>query len=83
MNITLDKLQVNKEGKIINIKNTSNVRRRLLDLGMIKESKIKALYHSPFNDPVAYLIRGTVIALRKEDAKNILISCVGDNDGIN
>lgn len=71
--ITLDKLPLNKAGKIIKTNVNKNLKRRLLDLGLIGDTKIKCLYKSPFNDPTAYLIRGSVIALRKSDTKDILI----------
>ncbi len=48
-----------------------NIKRRLLDLGVIEGTIIKCVLKSPFNDPLAYLIRGSVIAIRKEDVKKI------------
>ena len=48
-------------------------RRRLLDLGLVSNTAIEALQKSPSGDPTAYQIRGAVIALRKEDAFNILV----------
>lgn len=50
------------------------MRRRLQDIGLIEGTKVKCLQKSPAGDPVAYLIRGAVIALRSEDSSNILIS---------
>ncbi|MBO4897466.1 MAG: ferrous iron transport protein A [Clostridia bacterium] len=47
-------------------------RRRFLDLGMIKGTKVVPLFKSPAGDPTAYLVRSAVIAIRSEDAKNIL-----------
>ena len=47
-------------------------RRRFLDLGMIKGTKIVPLYRSPAGDPTAYLVRSAVIAVRRGDAKDIL-----------
>ena len=49
------------------------IQRRLLDLGIIEGTKIEVLHRSPLGDPVAYQIRGTVIALRKEEAKQIWV----------
>ncbi len=51
-----------------------NTKRRLHDMGLIKNTKVKCLQKSPFGDPVAYLIRGTVIALRSEDSSKIKIA---------
>ena len=47
--------------------------RRLLDLGLVPGTKITCLYSAPSGDPRAYLVRGAVIALRKIDAKHILL----------
>jgi len=48
-------------------------RQRLLDLGFIKGSEINIQDISPLGDPTSYLIHNTIIALRKEDAQNIII----------
>ena len=70
---TLDKLEVGESAFIDSLNITGNFRRRLLDLGIIKGSEITALYKSPAKNPTAYFIKGTVIAIRDEDAKNILL----------
>ncbi|PHS66997.1 MAG: DNA-binding protein [Flavobacterium sp.] len=48
-------------------------RRRLLDLGFVRGSQISIDLISPLRNPTAYLIKGTSIALRKEQALKILI----------
>jgi len=84
MDITLDKLPFKKNGIIKELNVKDDLKVRLLDLGFINNSKIKKLYKSPFNDPCAYLIMGSVIAIRNEDAKNIIVyyredECYGIN----
>lgn len=49
-------------------------RRRLLDLGLTPGTGITAELPSMFRDPVAYRVRGTLIALRREQAEHILIT---------
>ncbi len=49
-------------------------RRRMLDLGVIAGTVIRPLYSSPSGNPVAYLIRGAVIALRADAAAQILVT---------
>lgn len=88
MEFSLDKLPITEEGKIKRLDVAPNLKRRLLDLGLVYNTKIKCLYKSPLNDPRAYLVRGSVIALRNTDAKNIYISYDenkggGDINGIN
>jgi DtxR family Mn-dependent transcriptional regulator len=54
-------------------------RRRLLDLGVIPGTRVEAELASPGGDPVAYRIRGAVIALRREQAD--LIQVERDRNG--
>ena len=75
MNIcNLSNLKINKTGEIIDFNCNSNIKRRLLDLGILKGSNITPIFRSPFNDPTAYLVIRTVIALRKDDAEKIIVT---------
>jgi DtxR family Mn-dependent transcriptional regulator len=49
-------------------------RRRLLDLGVVRGTRIEAVFRSAAGDPVAYRIRGAVIALRREQADWVRIA---------
>lgn len=49
------------------------VRQRLLDLGFVRGSEITVQTISPLRNPVAYNIHDTLISLRNEDARNVLI----------
>ncbi len=51
-------------------------RRRLLDLGLTPGAVIKAEMAGIFADPVAYRVRGSLIALRREQARHVLIDPV-------
>mgnify|MGYP001269796890 FL=1 len=48
-------------------------RRRLLDLGVVAGTTIEVVFESAAGDPVAYNIRGALIALRREQAAWIRI----------
>ncbi len=69
--MSLDKLPINIVGKVNDIKCVEGIKRRLLDLGIIKGTKIEPVLLSPSGDPRAFSVRGTLIAIRKEDAENI------------
>jgi len=45
----------------------------MLDLGLIIDTVVEAILKSPAGDPVAYSIRGAVIALRSEEANKIIV----------
>ena len=48
-------------------------RRRLLDLGLVPGTEVSAEFASPAGDPVAYRVRGALIALRNQQADMICI----------
>jgi DtxR family Mn-dependent transcriptional regulator len=54
-------------------------RRRLLDLGIIPGTEVCAEMKSPAGDPVAFRIRGAVIALRREQTDLIQVESVAAN----
>ena len=49
-------------------------RRRFLDLGILPGTQIEAALASPSGNPVAYRIRGSLIALRHDQADHIQIT---------
>jgi DtxR family transcriptional regulator, Mn-dependent transcriptional regulator len=48
-------------------------RSRLLDLGFVPGSRIERALEGPFGGPCAYRVRGTLIALRHEQAEQVLV----------
>lgn len=70
---TLGGLLIGQKARVEGLLAKGKERRRMLDLGIVNGTTIEALQKSPSGDPVAYFIRGTVIALRKEDANKIIV----------
>ena len=73
-NMTLDKLDIDNSAMICSLNCKGDLRRRLLDLGLVHGTNIKAIFKSPTGNPIAYEVRGTIIALRKDDSRMIEIS---------
>ena len=71
--MTLDKLGTGQTATVKKIHNQSTERRRLLDLGILPGTRIENVMPSPLGDPVAYRVRSSVIALRREQAQLIEI----------
>ena len=71
--MNLNELPLNMVGIIDDLNCSGNIRRRMLDLGLIKGTKIIPVFKSPSGDPIAYEIRKTLIALRKEDSELITL----------
>lgn len=73
---TLSSVTVGEEVTIVRLSKSlrGQQRRRLLDLGIVPGTKIKARLKSLSGDPTAYDVRGTTIALRKNQSDKIFIS---------
>ena len=73
--IRLSSLNEGEEGIVVGISSDCRGanRRRLLDLGFVKGAEIKLEYDGPLKNPKAYMIKNTLIALRKDQANLILI----------
>ncbi len=69
----LNYLPLGKKARVRNLISDGSTRRRMLDLGIIFDTEVEALQKSPSGDPIAYSIRGAVIALRSEEASQILV----------
>lgn len=60
-------------GVVSGMRTEGSIRRRLRDIGFVEGAKVECIMKSPLGDPVAYLIKGAVIALRREDAASITV----------
>ncbi len=71
--ITLDKLNIGDKCKVESICSESRVRRRLMDMGIVKGTDIEIEGKAPMGDPIEIRIRGYNLTLRKSEAKDIVI----------
>lgn len=74
MNTKLSELTEGESCIVTGIYTDKNFKRRLNDLGLTPGTKILCLNKSPSGDPVAYLIRGTVIAIRDTESSMISVN---------
>jgi len=74
--IPLHELPIGSFGKVKKLTAEGSTRRRMLDLGLIYDTTVESLIKSPAGDPIAYQIRGAVIALRSEEASTILVESI-------
>lgn len=73
---TLNELKRGEKAIIKDLQIEGSMKRRLLDIGLIKDSIVECALESPLKDPKAYWIRGALIAIRNNDAKKIRIEGV-------
>ena len=79
MPTTLDLLALGETARIHDLSLSAPKRRRLQELGFLPGAEITALHQSPWGDPVAYAVAGAVIALRRADARSIVITGKDEN----
>lgn len=72
--IPLSNLKLNHIAKISYIYCSDNIKRRLLDLGIVPGTFIIPIFKSTSGDPIAYEVRSTVLAIRNQDAQKIFVS---------
>lgn len=74
--IPLSGLEPGQRGAIVRVGGNRHVRRRYLEMGLVRGEIIKVERIAPLGDPIEYLIKGYHLSLRREDADHILVNCV-------
>ena len=69
----LNELQPGESARVLRLLCSGSLRRRLLDLGLDPDTRVSCVGRSPAGDPGAFLIRGSVIALRDRDSRQVLV----------
>ena len=70
---SLNNLKQGETGKITSFKGKGEVRKHLMEMGLVRGSDIKVERVAPLGDPIEVKIKGYSLSLRKEDAKQIEI----------
>ena len=71
--MTLDMLNAGESGVITAVGGEGVLRCRLLDMGLIPQTRITVSKIAPMGDPMEIQLRGYVLTLRREDARSIEI----------
>ncbi|MFW5708829.1 MAG: FeoA family protein [Chloroflexota bacterium] len=71
--MTLDKLESGQPARIRRVSGQGAIRRRLMDMGLVRGSSIEMIKAAPMGDPVEFLIRGYHLSLRKSEAQLVEI----------
>lgn len=72
-NCSLNELNPGQTAVVEELKTKGSIRRRLLDIGLVRNTMVECVGRSPAGDPTAFLIRVAVIAIRSEDLKDIVV----------
>lgn len=72
-NLSLKDILIDEDAYVCKIITNDAIKRRLLDIGLSFNTRVRPLYNSVSGGIRAYEIRNSLIAIRDEDAKNILV----------
>jgi Fe2+ transport system protein FeoA len=71
--IPLSELKPGQQGTIIHVGGNKVVRRRYLEMGLVRGETVFVQKKAPLGDPVQYEVKGYSISIRMADAENILV----------
>jgi ferrous iron transport protein A len=69
----LSELKVGDKAEVTAVKAESAVRRRIMDLGLIKGTRFKVLRVAPLGDPMEIVFKGLYLAMRKNEADGVMV----------
>lgn len=67
--MTLDQLTMGQSATVRKVGGKGALRRRLMDMGLVRGVTIEKVKAAPMGDPVDYLVRGYHLSLRKAEAE--------------
>lgn len=75
--ITLNNLKKNQTAIVLKIDiPNSTLRRRLLDMGLTKNTEVTVVNVAPFGSPITIKLRDYQLSVRKKDLENVIVEVV-------
>ena len=71
--VPLSTLRPGQHGVIVRLGAKGPLKRRLLDMGVVRGESIEVVRVAPLGDPVEFLLKGYRLSLRKKEAEQILV----------
>lgn len=72
--MTLKDLRRGKSATVLKLNGEGALRRRIMDMGITRGTRLTVLKVAPLGDPIEISVRGYSLSLRKEDAALIEVS---------
>lgn len=69
--MSLEEVELYNVVIVSKLNNTGGIRRRLLDLGIMENTRIQPVLASPSKHMRAYRVKGSIIALRSDESRMI------------
>jgi len=73
----LSELEPGERGIITRVEGSGALRKRLLDMGLVKGTEITVIRRAPLGDPVEFLLKGYNLSLRKKEGDKVYVLIKG------
>lgn len=70
---TVADLNEGEEGTILRVEASGRFRARLLEMGFVRGTRVRLVGTAPLGDPLEVSLRGSNLALRRAEARHILV----------
>ncbi|MBU3159420.1 ferrous iron transport protein A [Clostridium frigoris] len=74
--VSLIDVEMKTKVKVVEIALESKVRKRIMDMGIVKNTQLVVTGKAPMGDPIELSVRGYTLSLRKSEAKDIMVEVV-------
>jgi ferrous iron transport protein A len=71
---TLDTLRIGEQGRVTAVAGSTDVRRRLLEMGLTPGTTVRVIRFAPLGDPMDIQVRGYHLSLRKHEASQVTLA---------
>ena len=72
----LSEMKENQTARIVRVGGNGALRRRILEMGILKGSEIYVEKYAPLKDPIELIVKGYHVSLRVEEAAHITVDNV-------
>jgi len=69
----LSEMKEGDSGRITRIGGNGSLRRRILEMGLVKDSEIHVEKYAPLKDPIELIVKGYHVSLRVTEASQIIV----------
>lgn len=73
----LSDMKEGETGKIIRIGGNGALRRRILEMGLLKNAEVYVEKYAPLKDPIEIIVKGYHLSLRVNEAAQITVEKIG------
>lgn len=70
---TLRDVPVGESATVVRLAGDGAVKRRIMDMGITKRTKIDVRKVAPLGDPIEVTVRGFELSLRKDEAQSVIV----------